>query len=383
MDEKGSKTPKRDRYWSIMLVGDHGRVIPFRHFKALTFGVCLVLVLSLTAVAGLGFLYRHQHHQMIALQKSLEQTDVQISKLRDEKDLCLAEMIAMKKEVGELPAASSADSAKAEPEKPQAVAKAEEKQKVAETKAPAPSKPSKPEVKWAAEISHFKVSYDNRQRVLKAEFRLYNRSTPKKTLTGRTVLVFKQQEDPPIHWTAVPSVPLKEGKPVGDHGKSFRINNYRTEHFAIYRRNGSSEYDTASIFVFSEHGKLIANSEMPFRVDYTPPKPVPPVEPKPPAAPEKSTAPAAGQIEKPSDAQTPKTPATAPAPAPDPQALPQQEETPASRPSPQDVPAAPDSELQTTDNPGQAQTAAEPEKSPAVAPAPAAEPKPAPEGGQQ
>ena len=388
MDEKGSKTPKRDRYWSIMLVGDHGRVIPFRHFKALAIGVCMVLILSLAALVGLGFLYRLQHHQLIALQKSLEQTDVQISKLRDEKDLCLAEMIAMKKQVGELPPVSSADATRAEQEKPLTAAKTEKKETIEEAKAPVPAKPSKPKVKWAAEIRNFKVTYDNRQQILRAEFRLYNKSTPKQTLTGQTVLVLKQQEDPPIHWTAVPAVPLRDGKPVGDHGKSFRINNFRTEHFAVYRRSGASEYDTASIFVFSEHGELIANSEIPFHVDYTPPKPVPPVEPKSHVVPEKTAVPAAGGIEKPSDVhQAPQTTGPAPAPVQEPQVMPQKNGTPASGPPAQSVPPNPELEPQTTDKPGQAQTAAEPEKSPAVeaapAAAPAAEPKPAPEGGQQ
>jgi hypothetical protein len=388
MDEKGNKTPKRDRYWSIMLVGDHGRVIPFRHFKALAIGICLVLILSLAALAGLGFFYRHQHHQLIALQKSLHQTDVQISKLRDEKDLCLTEMMAMKKQTGELSPALSADTTKAAPEKPQAAAKTEEKEKIDKTKistsapTPTPAKVAKTEVKWAAEIRNFKVTYDNRQQILRAEFRLYNTSIPKHALAGRTVLVFKHQEDAPINWAVVPSVPIRDGKPLGDNGKTFRINNFRTEHFAAYRRNGASEYDTASIFVFSEHGELIAHSEMPFQVDYTAPKPATHTEPKPHETPEKSPIPAAETSKSPADAQAPQTSGQVAPTPPGPQTVPQRDETITSEPPPQGEPANPDT-LLNPDQPGQTQTDAEPEKSPAVIPAPAAEPKPAPEGGQK
>jgi hypothetical protein len=383
MEEKGSKTSKRSRYWSIMLVGEHGRVIPFRHFKALVIGVCAVLILSLAALAALGFVCRHQYHQLIALQKSLDQTNLQTSKLRDEKDLCLTGLMAMKNQAGELPQAPPKDSAKALPEKSQPATKAEAKEKVEAVAVPVPAKHSKPEVKWAAEIRNFKVTYDQRQQILRAEFRLYNTSSPKQALAGRTVLVFKQQEDPPIHWAAVPSVPLKDGKPVGDNGKAFRVNNFRTEHFSIYRRSEASEYDTASIFVFSEHGELITHSEMPFHVDYTPPKPVPHVEPKPHETPGKSAAPAAGQIETPADAPASQTTGPPPPSAIEPQTVPQHNETPASGPTPQSVPAAPDAKLLNPDQPAQTQTAPEPEKSPAVMPTPAAEPKPAPEGGQK
>ena len=83
-------------------MGDHGRVIPFRHFKSLTIGVCIVLILSLVALILLGLMYTQQRRQIAFLEKSLAETRAQTSKLRDEKDLYLTQLIAQQKQTGEL-----------------------------------------------------------------------------------------------------------------------------------------------------------------------------------------------------------------------------------------------------------------------------------------
>lgn len=269
-----------------MLVGDHGRVIPFRHFKALTVAVAIVLILSLGALTLLGFLHVQLRRQIADLQKSLEDTRAQTAKFRDEKDLYLTQLIALKKQNGELsqnpPEEEAGIKENGSPETAASEQKnaEEEKQEPEQVEKQAPVVKTKPEVQWSADIRNFKVSYDNRQQILEAAFRIYNMSKPKKTLSGRTVVVFKALDDPPIHWATVPVVPLRDGKPTGKNGKSFRINNYRTEHFKTLRGKYSAEYNTASIYIFTHQGELIANKEMAFNVDYSPPAPVKAAKPE-------------------------------------------------------------------------------------------------------
>ena len=280
-----------------MLVGDHGRVIPFRHFKSLTIGVCIVLILSLVALILLGLMYTQQRRQIAFLEKSLAETRAQTSKLRDEKDLYLTQLIAQQKQTGEL-SQNQPDGKQPQKEDAQTESNDHERQNPievqsapVEVKKEAPVQNEAPQTQWSADIRNFEVTYDNRQQILKAEFRIYNTSRPKQTLAGRTVVVFKASDDPPIQWATVPAVPLRDGKPVGNNGKSFRVNNYRTETFKTLRRKNSAEYDTASIYIFTHQGELIANRELPFKVDYRPPEPVQPPpsvpeQPKPPAVPE-------------------------------------------------------------------------------------------------
>jgi hypothetical protein len=296
-----------------MLVGDHGRVIPFRHFKALIVGVGVVLILSLCALILLGVLFTRQRGQIVHLQAQLEKLHIQSTKIRDEKDLYLTQLIALQKQTGTLPLKPAdapeasaedgppADSKKASPVSEKAAPKAEAAVPQAEeAQKEVPVRKAEPQVKWAADIRRFKVSYDNRQGAVTAEFRIYNTSRPKKRLNGRTVVVFKAIGDPPSQWAIVPPVPLHRKIPVGKRGRPFNIRNYQTERFRTMRRNNSPKYDLAAVYVFADSGgELIGNKEIPFNVDYSPPAPPKTVvvPPKPATAPskpesEKSNAPA-------------------------------------------------------------------------------------------
>jgi hypothetical protein len=388
VNEKGAKKTNRTRYWSVMLVGDHGRVIPFRHFKALTIGVGIVLISSLGALILLSIMYLNLRQQYVVLQKNLDETHAQTAKFRDEKDLYLTRLIALQKQTGELPQSPPSENASLKAKtQPEAIVP---KQQISEDVKPAPKQVKKdavvvkpePQIHWAADIRNFNVSYDNRQRILKAEFRIYNTSNPKKTLTGRTVVVFKASDDPPIQWATVPSVQLRDGKPAGNNGKSFRVKNYRTENFKTLRGKYSAEYDTVSVYIFTEQGDLIANQEMSFNVDYSPPAPPKPVEPvsapvqeKPaatPAMPLKDlSAPAEGKPVKPAAPNQGVS-----------DAVPQRVNTPEAAP-----PVAPNPVLSPENNTQESQrsmddkSVIEPVKTESGSQPPAAEPQPALEGG--
>jgi hypothetical protein len=281
-----------------MLVGDQGRVIPFRHFKALTFGVSIVLILSLCALILLGVLYTRQNGQIDRLQENLEQLRAQNTKFRDEKDLYLTQLIALKKQSGTLPQKpAKADQLSAEGGPPSvAVEDMPASEKAApepEEMKPEPPAPSpEPPVKWSADIRNFQVSYDNRQGALSARFRVYNTSRPKKRLVGKIVVVFKAIGDPPGRWAIEPEVPLNDEIPVGKNGRVFNIRNYQTETFKTLRRNDSPKYDLSAVYVFSaKSGELIGKKELPFNVDYSPPAPVKPAVVAPKPVPEKPSGP--------------------------------------------------------------------------------------------
>lgn len=383
-DEKANKTPKRDRYWSIMLVGDHGRVIPFRHFKSLVVGGCLALTFSLAALIVLGIMYGNQRQTIGMLKKDLKETRDQVAKFRDEKDLYLTQLMALKQQNGELSRKPDTDVAVAK-EAVQTTSESDKDKVVEEIKKEEPVKKSPPKVKWSADIRNFKATYDNRNRTLTAQFRIYNTSTPKKTLSGRTVVVFKKQEDSPIHWTAVPAVVLHDGKPLGDNGKTFKINNYRTEHFTTIRKNDMAAFDMASIFIFTRQGELIANQEIAFNVDYSPPKPATPVESVPDKSPGKKSE--TGEIRPKEKGGQPDAKTTEPAPQIQngSSSVKQPSATPA-------VPAVEPEENKPEDSgnghgdmlePQDAIDEPVPENTESTTSTPAAEPKPALEGGQK
>ncbi|MFZ1985807.1 MAG: hypothetical protein WAU91_15420, partial [Desulfatitalea sp.] len=63
---------KGQRYWSIMLVGEHGRVIPFRRFKEIAIAVIGLASLSLAALVVIAYLYMQQGKTIGRLQGDLD-----------------------------------------------------------------------------------------------------------------------------------------------------------------------------------------------------------------------------------------------------------------------------------------------------------------------
>ena len=196
------------------------------------------------------------------------------------------------------------------------------------------------------------------------------------------MVVFKQQDDTPIHWTTVPAVSLRDGKPTGKNGKPFKISNYRTEHFSTVRKKDAAEFDMASIFIFTEQGELIGNQEIAFNVDYSEPKPPAAVEPKPEAIQRETSG--AGEVRGVDAPNQPGEKNIAPVPQSQSGVSPAQPSpTTSAPPSPEsrDKPAVSDDNAEDTLNPSDAGDKPAPGSIESTIPTPAAEPKPAPEGG--
>ena len=127
------------------------------------------------------------------------------------------------------------------------------------------------------------------RKLLKAMFRVYNKSIPKNKLSGRTVVVFKNKADPPIKWLAVPNVLLSDGQPNGNIGQAFNINNFITMRHHAYGLKVPITYDAAAVYVFSTDGELLASKEADFKIEYQPIQP-PKAEPVVPSK-DKATSP--------------------------------------------------------------------------------------------
>lgn len=293
-NESGSRSKKRDRYWSVMLVGDHGRIIPFRRFKGLAISAVVLLAVALAALFVLSILYVAQMQTITELEGRVKNAQAQATKFRDEKDLYLTQLEIVKKEQNPAPEKKAAPPVEEKAAAPPAAKPAGPPPKKAPEKKAAPPKPAPAPVNWAADIRRFKATYLPKQKVLKAEFRIYNTSKPRKALAGRTVVVFKNLDDTPIHWFPVPRVQLTNGEPSGARGQSFKINNYRTVQFRAYGQKAPVKLNAATVFIYSDKGKLLASKDFGFKIDYKPPpEPAAPKTvkkpEKPQAAPAKAT----------------------------------------------------------------------------------------------
>lgn len=276
-----------------MLVGEHGRVIPFRRFKEVAIAIFAIALLSFAALVILGFFYLRQGRTIEALQSELADLRHYTSQLKDEKDVLNARLGIKKAQMTpQLETSGNTEKVKPSVEPAAGPIKSEAKRATTgamaapkERREPEAEKPKPQIVKWRADIRQISVSYDRKRSILRARFRVYNTSAPKKKLAGRTVVVFKNKADPPIKWFAVPNVLLSDGQPNGKVGQAFNINNFITMRHHAYGMKAPEKYDAAAVFVFGVDGKLLASKESDFKIE--PPPPPPPPKPEPVAIPRK------------------------------------------------------------------------------------------------
>ncbi|MBT8342211.1 MAG: hypothetical protein KJP07_19565 [Desulfatitalea sp.] len=254
-----------------MLVGEHGRVIPFRHFKSFAIAVAGITLASIASLAVLAWLYVQQGRRIDDLQKEISESQQQAEKYKNDYEMLIASQ------------AIKAAPTKIDTEKNTAVQPVEtvdvKKQAPVETVSKTPptaAKPPKPvpkqapaptKIQWRADIRNFDTAYNPARERLTTRFQIYNISVPKSPLVGRVVIVFKSNDDPPIKWMAVPYVPLTGGKPAGDTGKTFKISNYRTMVFTANQLKPPFAYDTITVFVYLTDGRLILARDFEFKVE--------------------------------------------------------------------------------------------------------------------
>ena len=311
---------KGQRYWSLMLVGEHGRVIPFNRFKEVAIAVFAIALLSLAALVILGYFYIRQGRTIEGLQAELIGLRQYASELKDEKDVLHAKLGIQKAQLATEPEVSGSSTAAEQDGNTAAVTASQEDEGDADSgktlakstsKMSENEKPKAPETRWGAEVRDMVIDYDSRQKLLKATFRLYNRSVPKKKLSGRAVVVFKNKSDPPIKWFAIPTALLADGQPDGRSGQPFSINNYITMKHRAYGLKGPLSYDAAVVYVFSEEGKLLASRESDIQIEIEPPPP-----PKPAAAAPLKESPTQPTSSQPSVVEVPAATSEAASPSP-------------------------------------------------------------------
>lgn len=275
---ESGRTAKGRRYWSIMLVGEHGRVIPFKRFKEVVIAVACIIALSLSAALVLSVLYLQQTRRVDLLQGQLDDFQRQLVQLKDERDVLRAKLVIRELAAGP-DASQTAPGEKTESPKAPSSAAAPSPPERKSPPAPTPT-PAPPQVKWAADIRMFKADYDHQRDILSATFRIYNITTPRQRLSGKIVVAFKHANDPPIKWLVVPNVPLKEGRPATYAGHSFSINNYQTMNFRAYKPLAPTSYNIVTVYVLRSDGELLLSRDFAIKIE-APPTPTPTPTPTP------------------------------------------------------------------------------------------------------
>ncbi len=268
--ERKRSSRHSNRYWSLMIVGEHGQVISMQKIKPLIIIAAVLLVISVLTTAVSLYLYFGQKQKAQVAGQELYNLERNLEALKEEKDILMAKLVISQQQNRKL---LRQDRPVEKNDKPGVDTSPIKKNKAVQDGSQVVSSSNKANktrqkqseaVKLAVDIQGFQVTYDPMEQILKATFRVVNSSRPKVSVYGKAVVVFKATGTPPIKWLACPRVKLIDGSPNGRRGKSFRINNFKHMAFIAPRVPMPVPYDMASVYVFDRKGGLLMHQEFEF-----------------------------------------------------------------------------------------------------------------------
>ena len=292
-----ARTTRADRRWTLLFLGSRGKTVTFHHFKAVVVTAVLILLASAAVSAWFWSQNRSVRLENRGLREEIENMKQAVASVRDEKDILTARLVVAESRVAEFM------------EKTVPVKKPKDKQpprqEPAKKQTAALSVAEKPEPPFSVDVQNFIVYFEPDINTLRVEYKLLNTGRKGNPVSGRTMVILKEDEERPDDWLVMPPVPLEDNRPKGNRGKYFSINRFRTVRFKANDQIGPDQYKSAAVFVFSSKGTLLLEKMFPVGLQsktltIVEPAPQrrqavkpPPAAPKPPPAPKPQQAPSA------------------------------------------------------------------------------------------
>jgi hypothetical protein len=285
-----SKRGKPDRRWTLLFIGDHGRVITLKRFKGIVILTGVAFILSLATIAVLLWYTRGVADKNEKMESSLDIFQKRIQTLRHEKEILMARLVLAESRAKE----RNDDSRSIDAPKPWLANNQEEptqenpKKVVAKqgtTPAPAATpnatasaKPraeaEPPQTNLSVNVGNFNIVRVSDPNKIKIQFKIKNTSPNSQRVAGHAIVILKGDNLQPKMWLSVPPMGLVGGKPTGkQRGHGFSINYFRTMRFTTNIPQSPDRFNKAAVYVYTREGQLLLEQEFP--ADIPAPKPVP------------------------------------------------------------------------------------------------------------
>jgi hypothetical protein len=264
--------------WNILFIGEDGKVVTVKHFKGIVAALVVLLVCLTVAVVVLYYQYQNRTGDVEILRKDMAGVKEENHGLREEKDQMLARLVILESKlktreergpyagIGQSPGKSAPPKDAVDEEEPQGASPEEPKgvPKDAGTTAMAGGQTQLPPVSIANR--NLIVCQDPDSEFMRVEYKVMNIGANDTPVAGRSVIVLKGDNMNPEDWIVLPNVPLADLKPSGERGKRFRIYNFRTLKYKINSSAVKGRLETATIFTFTEEGKLLMERDYPLEM---------------------------------------------------------------------------------------------------------------------
>ena len=269
--DHGAEHPQHaaDRRWTVLFIGDHGKVIAFKRIKTLAILTIAALVTALTTVGVLVSVNQGLHSRARELQQRLESSQQQVQALRQDRDLLTAHVVLVETKMREALAEAGRPAADRKPrpaEPPTAIDRLESQTEAGSADAEKDSEraPSDPQAKTpvdrgeAVALEGFRAKFDESRNAFDLQYKLVATNPGRKPLAGHVIVVFKGEDLDPERWLAMPRVELPRGRPSGiQKGYTFSISYSKAFSQSMPAPKSFPPYTTAVVYVFSPEGQLL------------------------------------------------------------------------------------------------------------------------------
>jgi cytoskeletal protein RodZ len=292
------KPKKRASRWTLLFVGDRGKVIPVKRFKGLAITLTFAVFIVVALAVGLYFLYNSEAEENRSLVNALGVSRQQVRSLQDEKELLMVRLVlaeskikAVQVETEEKTIEKKTDLSKDKTASAAIKPPAPDIKKVVETVKEVPAEkaavitavvedepdilePSMPDAEpQMVSIEDLKVLNTLEDNKLKVTFKLRKSNQNLETISGHAFVVLKRDRDDRKQWFAIPSVSLVSGKPSRiRRGQYFSIARFKAMKFQHKYSGDPKRFQYVTVFIYGADKKLLLESEFPITVQKMPPE---------------------------------------------------------------------------------------------------------------
>lgn len=280
--KKKTIASKYEKSWTVLLVDGQGRIRRIRNFRQKSWAIAGLVVGALILAAVMGVLYGGTVRKQMALADQVNALQGEIAALQQKNELLKARAVRMeaqmtkagKTDASEQGAASVPQKAAAVQPKPVRPSREAAVTPPAAPVTPAPAATpvvaAKPEEKKdpQVDVEGLKLAYLADTENIEAQFVIKN--TGQGSAGGRAVVVLHTEEGRSQLRFAVPSVPLRDGQPVGNRGRRFSISRFMTLTLQRKFAEPGTQFVRAAVYAYTLEGKKLL--EKTFDVSLTIPK---------------------------------------------------------------------------------------------------------------
>lgn len=251
-----------ERRWTVLFIGDHGKVISFRRVKVVAFLLAATLVTAIAAVAVLAWVNQGLHARSRDQQQRLEASRRDIEQLRRDRDLLTAQAVLLESRLRETAAAPGGAHERRPDAPPQPPAEAASPPQPAPDAEAAESRPPI-DLGEGVAVDGFRLAL-NAAGSIELHYRVTALGQPRKPLAGHVIVVLTAEQLEPERWLSLPRVELANGRPSGrQKGYTFAISHAKEFVQALSAPRPLPAYTRAVLYVFSSEGQLLLARDYP------------------------------------------------------------------------------------------------------------------------